>query len=289
MTGDSRTILLFVAVLSHAVLMTGCASSKPRPEPLKIERLVILPAVTHESLLPVRSNQPVYSPMTGVVPFLVLSAVEQQRQRKAAELKQAVDSLSFDPVARFNERVFAALDKAGVKYTLTKGSWIDSFNARVSRDFTAVAGDADAVLDLRIAQFGFFESSRAGGFSPLLAVNAHFWSTKSYAQDGKVRSLIAIAAPSVATKTNPGIGTFRYWSDWREDPGNPRWFSTGRELVFPDLAAVVENRQKLIAKFDEVLDAMIARLVMDVRSRVEGSPGNESQPTVVPEPGAARE
>ena len=279
-----------VAVVVTAVaaaLVAGCASNRPPPEP--IHRLVVLPAERNDTLHPLRERQPEYSLINGVVPYLVHLAIDAQQRRSAEELRLAIARVGFDPVARINERVFAALEKAGVKYEMVQRSAGDVFTARIARDFTAIAGDADAVLDLRIAQFGYYdETSRAGGYLPMLGIHAHFWSTKSYAENGRLRMLIGQVVPSVAAKTNPEIGAFRYWFDWRQDPGNPRWFTSGPELIFPDIAAIVENREKLRAKFEEVMDSMIAQLALDVKSRMTGSSPTEAR-RPAPEPESPRD
>jgi len=265
-----RPILWTVTVTAVSLLVAACAGSKPKPapEPLKsIASIALLPVVFEEQVTPTKPQagyvsfyQPVPSyvkgsPNAGIGAGIAVGAaaviIANINEKRDAALRSAVAAIKFQPLDTLNNRVQELLRQKGINIEIVpEGSAVMA--ARHSGDYSHLPTQAEAVLDIRIGENGYYHSMRAGGFSPMLAVNA-----------------------TLASHTNvDNYDSFSYWSDYRENKDDPRWFTSSPASIFKTTDELTTHADTARAELDGVMEKMAVKLAEDIERRAAGQPSN---------------
>lgn len=254
-------------------ILSACANRQAKPpEPLQpIARIAVLPAIATAAPSPdlAQNGQPRYQgPMvlTGpggralspadaarvgvgvAVVALVDNAIRSSRAEREAALANAVRAVDFRPAESLNSRLLARLKESGLNVEPIQDSPMVR-SAREEGTYKAIANGADAVLDVRVGEYGYYSSMRAGGVSPMLTITTYLMSPA----------------------TDEDQGGFTYYSDWRESKDS-RWFTSPRHLTFADAADLVAHGDMAREGLEDILDKMIAKIVADTKRRAEGQP-----------------
>jgi hypothetical protein len=257
---------VFVAGVATS-LLAGCAgnATKPPPAPLRpIARIAVLPVVLEADfdrparaawrggspvLVPVGPSVGVGDVGAAIVVSGAAALVNIAMRDRASDLERATASLQFHPADSLNAQLVTRLQQAGLHAELIAAS--DAVKtARTTGDYKAIAAGADAVLDVRVGENGYYRSIRAGGLSPMLGVSANLLS---------------------ATEEDD-LANFTYYSDWREKAKDRRWFTSPPALIFASVDDLNANSAVAKAGLEAVLQEMLDRLVVDVTRRAEGLP-----------------
>lgn len=271
MKSDPRLIVWTVTLTAISLLVAACAGSKPKPEPepLKpIASIALLPAVFEEQVTPARSQtggyvsfyQPVPSyvkgsPNAGIGAGIAVvgaaAIIANVTEKRDTALRSAVATVNFQPLGLLNSRVRELLFQKGLNVeTVPEGNAV--MDARRSGDYTHLPTQAEAVLDLRIGESGYYHSMLAGGFSPMLAVDA-----------------------ILASHTNADDSdSFSYWSDYRERKNDPRWFTSSPASIFKTTDELTLHADTARAELDGIVEKMAVKIVEDIQWRAAGQPGN---------------
>jgi hypothetical protein len=156
-------------------------------------------------------------------------------------------TLDFRPAERLTARLPALLSADTAPVDLVPHN-LETIGWRDSEDFRALAESADAVIDVHIDETGYYESSRAGGYSPMLG--------------------IGLSLKSVATGRT--LTEFSYWFDWRPAK-DPRSFQSPPELVFRSLGDLTAEPDKVRAGLEAELDKIAVVMAADVAAFVRST------------------
>jgi hypothetical protein len=251
-----------------AASLTGCAhrDKTPPPPPPVINRLAMLSVLMdNAAAVPTavnNSNRTVpYVPTArpgspgigagavigAAVVVGVMALVEQRSKQRRSELDQAMATLDFRPAERLTARLPALLSADTAPVDLVPHN-LETIGWRDSQDFRALAESADAVIDVHIDETGYYESSRAGGYSPMLG--------------------IGLSLKSVATGRT--LTEFSYWFDWRPAK-DPRSFQSPPELVFRSLGDLTAEPDKVRAGLEAELDKIAVVMAADVAAFVRST------------------
>lgn len=98
----------------------------------------------------------------GVAGAIIAMAIQHSAAVRQQELDSAINKVGFFPVAQLNTRLFEHLSAAGIKIqSLDNGESHEILYIRKLGDFSKVAMGADAVLDVRVNEEGYYHSLRA--------------------------------------------------------------------------------------------------------------------------------
>lgn len=257
-----------VAVTTFGLLaLAGCASRPPAVPPAPIALLAVLPVVVapNASGSGFGARAPVVfvgAPVgsrgsssggaaaaigVGVVAAVIAISVEQGRRKDRDALADALLEVKFDPIEQLNRQLAAALEQTQVRIVhITDAA--AAADIRAGR-LAALPGGVDAILDVRVGESGFYASSRAGGLSPMLLVNAN------------------IVGPYPGANH---LGSFEYYADWRENAKDKRWVTTPREMTFNTTEHLKAEAASARAGLESVVQQFVALIAADVKCHAAG-------------------
>lgn len=269
-----RSALRRIAVLPAAaasLAITGCASRQkvvaaepPRP----IALLAILPAFNapgerNEGFtgnrpagpVPVQtmgrgsgsSINPAAALGVGLLAMVIVAGVAESKKQQRDALQEAVVQVNFDAAVALDQHLAAALDKRDVRVVRITDPALAA-ELRAGR-FERLPAGVDAWLDLEVTESGFYASTWAGGFSPLIQFNA------------------TVRAP-VATNTEPD--EYGYYADWRDGGADKRWLTTPKAMTFETLDKLKDRAAEARAGLDTIVQRLAALIADDLQRRTRG-------------------
>jgi hypothetical protein len=266
------TLQHFAASMLMAVISLGnigCARTETRPSepPAPLSSIVMVPPISSWAfndpsgqrraggavIVPVVVGRGVNTGNSigvGVGVALIGLAIQHGVAQRKQELDSATAKVGFSPADILNVQLLGRVQAAGVKIqSMPEGDSMTIFHARRDQQFfKSTKVDADAVLDVRVDEQGFYHSSRAGGYSPMLGITATLW-----------------------TAANPDDSeSFSYYADFRQRPSDSRWITTPPTLTFPTLEDLTHNAEAAKADLELMLGKVMDLIARDVKDRVEG-------------------
>jgi hypothetical protein len=254
-------------ILTCCAVLAGCASrrqaSEPPPPITKVAIVPVLP--TYDPALSstlntgnavatktIRVPVPVSGPVlpvagAGVVFGLVMHSIEQSRERKRSDLAAAIRSIPFDPAVRLQALLNERLADSNLDVTVLEAADALPPQAREEWDYTALAGRFDAVLDVRVSDYGYYDIGRSRGYSPILQVSAHL----------------------VRAQSSEEAASMDYYADWADAKGNADVFTTPSQMQRGSLDDIRAQGEQARDGFEQVLVRMADKLVLDLRAHVQ--------------------
>ncbi|MEO7402591.1 MAG: hypothetical protein ABIU95_02875 [Burkholderiales bacterium] len=248
-----------IAAVVIAALTSACAGTPPRTPLTRIAMLPVVPQAVVGA--PVRPSNSVGVSVFGggdvsAVGAAVVMAVAglgilfgHEADKRQAELDRTVAALGFEPVGHINDKLKRALESRGVVVSEISDAEA-AMVARRSRDFQRVADGADAILDVRVGDNGFYQASGSGGYSPMLGVVA------------------SLRGPIGRVE----LDGFGYYADWRTNERDPRWVTSPPALTYPTLDAMLANADAARAGLEALADRIVEMLAEDVKRRFDAAP-----------------
>jgi hypothetical protein len=256
------TCLMRTVIAILALCFAGCAhrGEMGPPEPvLPISGFAMLPAVMQAQVRPPRTPAAgggAYVSGGGnrksdLAAALVIGAVAgifaARDADERVQLERGMAAIAFQPTEILNARLKTLLEQRGLKVeTLAEDE--AAMQARRSGDYQPLQTVADAVLDIRIDELGYFHTIRAHGYSPMFGMTVFIYSPRR----------------------NLELARFSYYYDWREAKGNRRWLTSPSSMMFDRAEELADNADAIRAGFEDVLDQMMALLADDLKRRAEG-------------------
>lgn len=268
----------WLAVLSVCFVLGACASTRgePEPPPKPFYTVVVMPVVMqHEVDYPgsegqgqsvARTKAPIVIPLdpasmavAAVVNVIsIASTAEANRTRQT--LAEALDSIAFRPAGFLDARMKRLLLDRGIQVVdEAEGDRALSQATRTAGDYSAWRSRADAVLDVRVDDFSYDRSRRAGGYVPNLSVTAYLMDTTSADGEGE---------------------TYGYWLDYRSNLGDENGFTSPASLTFESIELMTANASAARRDLEATLVKMADKLASDVRKRVADRPAAPGQTTL---------
>lgn len=277
MASNVRTLFnprpILGVLLAAAAILAGCANRQPAPPPPPVQplaRLAVLPVVyqaevdagsgqapvprTAGMVVPVpvyvhrgQSSSSAYgqAAVGAVIGVGIVMLIEHQRKQKREAHADAIRTVAIDPAGLMEERLQEKLRARGI--TLDTVAAGEAAKSRHLDDFNAITPASGAVLDVRISDFGFDHSNRAGGFAPMLGASV----TVHAAGDDQTES-------------------YGYWADWRSRPDDPRWFTTPPSMTYPTLEAIKADAEAVRRGLEALIERLASRMADDIAKRVSG-------------------
>jgi hypothetical protein len=256
-----------IALMLVAIGLTACAAHRPPAVPPG------LPPVDRVALLPVLMDSQVYeaevfenehsnvvatasrgstagtvgNPSAVGLGALPAYFAEKSRERQA-ELDQAWATVEFHPRERVDAELRRLLLERGVATVGLADPLHHLHHARQNGNFLEWQQQADAVLDIRILDVGYYRSG--SNYSPMLGVYA---------------ALVRTAYP----EENGGTD---YWFDSRPSKGDPNAFVFPPTMVFKSLDDLRSNATDVHAEMDKALVQIVEKLVADLQAKVRMKP-----------------
>lgn len=243
-------------------LLHGCASKTPKTprEPILVSKIGLLPvkewppsgdaAPFTRALLP--QSKPHQAPLLlsptqiGVSIGLALRArKDAQRQR----LAEALSVVQFVPQLSLSAAIGAALQARGLPFLVFDDSTVAA--AIRNNDFSMTPNDIDGILDVQVYGAGYFPADEAGGYSPMLYVRTIL---SSSARSGEI------------------IDQFDYEADYRDAEGEPRFFTTKREMNVPTLSGFKERATLIREGMAQLCEQVADKIASDVAVRIVRKP-----------------
>jgi hypothetical protein len=183
----------------------------------------------------------------GIVAAGVATLVANEMQKRQNDLEYAVSAAGFRPAHLLNKVLKTLLEEKGLKLENSISPAMAK-QAREDEDFSRVDSKAEAILDIRVTDHGYFRSIRAGGLSPMLGITATL----------------------IEPVTGETIDSFTYWSDWRNGGDDPRWFTTPPSITYDSTDSLRADAAAARAGLEGILVKMTVRLVEDIKRRSQG-------------------
>jgi hypothetical protein len=259
-TGAHLRAFAITALL--ALGLAGCANRapKPPPDPIRpLQKIALLPTLNPEALYRGRGGpngtgvvavQPM-SPSAALATVgvgLIALAIINSREKEANQLATAVAAIGFDPGARLDDRLKKRLEEEGLSVELVDATTARS--VRETSDYKLLAAQAEAVLDIKLGEIGYYEVGASTGYSPMLGMSASL----------------------ATTTTNNEPESWSFYADWRSREKDTRWLQTPSTMNRLNPADIGGNTAKSRTDLETTLDRIIERLVVDVKRRAAAQP-----------------
>lgn len=183
----------------------------------------------------------------GVITSAVIYSIQESNRRGREALAEALSHVGFDAAAEIDSRLAPALEQRQVRLVRIADPGI-VWGIRAGR-FDGLPSGVDAILDVRVTESGYYSSSRAGGYSPMLLVTA---------------TLLAPVANA------DSLDEFGYYADWRDAGKDKRWVTTPTSMTFPTVAHLKASSADARAGLARVVDQMVALMVQDLERHARG-------------------
>jgi hypothetical protein len=259
MRPSRRRVVLGGLGLAATPWLTACANRPPPPPPKPFTLLAVLPV----AVAPVSEKNPgfggeytyVSTPGAGlgvalvanVIAGVLVYAIETKRQKDRLALQKALSQVAFDPGAAVEQRIVTALAQRNVQTVAIT----DPALAAALRDgkVEGLPAGVDAILDIGIDESGYYHSTRAGGFSPML----NMWAS------------VRAAAPGTEE-----LDSFSYYADWREAGKELRWVTTPNSTTYATAEELGEHGSEARAGLEDVTDKLVAMMADDLLRHSQG-------------------
>ena len=254
-----RRVVLGGLGLAAAPWLTACANRPPPPPPKPFTLLAVLPV----TVAPVSEKNPGFGAQYtyvatpgvplgpalagGLIAGVLVYAIESKRQKDRQALQKALSQVAFDPGAAVERRVAAALAQRNVQTVAIT----DPALAAAVRDgkVEGLPAGVDAILDIGIDESGYYHSTRAGGFSPML----NMW-----------------ASVRAATPGTEELDSFSYYADWREAGKEVRWVTTPSSTTYATVEELGDHGDEARAGLEDVTDKLVAMMAEDLLRHSQG-------------------
>jgi hypothetical protein len=239
--------------------LTACANRPPPPPPKPVSLLAILPV----AVAPVSAKNTGFGagytyvstpgvPLGpalagGLIAGVLVYAIESKRQKDRAALQQALAQVAFDPAAAVQRRIAPALEERNVRtVAITDPSLVAAIrDGRVE----GLPDGVDAILDMGVDECGYYESTRAGGFSPML----NLW-----------------ASVRAATPGADELDSFSYYADWRDAGKELRWVTTPKSTTYATAEELGQHGAQARAGLEDVTEKLVAMMADDLQRHAQG-------------------
>ncbi len=255
-----RRLFASLSIIATGVTLTGCAQKGPSPPPPQLQPLLrvgILPvlerATTGDAFAFVKENTRQYeipvaaAPSPAAAAFAIGFNIAGAGRR--ARFDQSMTAVNFDPRAYFESSIAPAFRKEGIKLERVTDPQLATAY-RTGKPIIS-SPDLDAVLDVQITSAGYYQSDRAGGYSPMLYVVARFLS---------------------ASRSDEELGRFGYDSDYRPAEGELRFYTTPQEISVATPEDIVPKAKLVRETMERISDRIIAQIIVDVDRRMRAVP-----------------
>jgi len=206
--------------------------------------IVPVPSGSQDSLSPGTTAAAVAA---GVVASAFIYRFRENSRREREALNEALSHVNFDAAAEVDSRLTPALERREVRLLRIADPNI-AVDVRAGR-FDRLPVGVDAILDVRVAESGYYSSWRAGGYSPMLLLTA------------------TLLAP-VANADN--LDEFRYYADWRDGGKDRRWITTSKSLTFPTVDLLSASSAEVRAGLARVVEQLVELMVQDLQRHTTG-------------------
>lgn len=254
-----RRVVLGGLGLVTAPWLTACANRPPPPPPKPFSLLAVLPVAMAP---PSKSNQGfggnyVYVSPTGapvgpavagaVIGLLLVAAIESKRKVDHDAMQRALSAVAFDPAAAVQKHVMAALAQRELRMVTIEDMQVAA--AIRDGDIRGLPPGVDAILDVTIQESGFYDSMRAGGFSPML----NLWAS------------VRAAAPGADE-----LDGFTYYADWRDGGKDRRWVTTPQSMTFATTDDLERRASEARAGLDQISLQLASLMADDLQRHSQG-------------------
>lgn len=258
-----RNTLRLASAASASYLLSAC-SQNPKAPPLlphdSWQRIGVLPVreqlTTGDGVAFVKANtrvgaRLVFIPLSpgAIVMSAIGTAASAISQSQRVSFADQVASIGFDAQAYFNQNLLPQFEVRGVKVEALTNTEVEA--AIRSDNIAAVPKNLDAVLDIRITSSGYYPSSRAGGYSPMLYV-------------------VARLIPSSGRWEH--VERFGYDSDYRAAEGELRFYTTPPGISVADSSELSQKAAEVRTAMENVSSKMLSQIVTDTDRRMKNLP-----------------
>lgn len=245
--------------------LAGCAAHKPAAVPAGLppaQRIALLPVLMdsqvyeaevfeseHSDVVAAPSGSGAATGSSDADPHTagagaLFAYIAENRRKKQAELDQAWATVEFHPRRSVDAELRRRLSEHGVAMVELADPYHRLHRARQNGDFKEWQQQADAVLDVRILDVGYYRSG--SNFSPMLGIYC---------------ALIRTAYP----EENGGTD---YWFDSRPSKGDPNAFVCPPAMIFKSLDELRDKASDVRTSMDRALVRMVDKMVLDLRAKV---------------------
>jgi hypothetical protein len=239
--------------------LTACANRPPPPPPKPVSLLAILPV----AMEPVSEKNPGFGAQVpyvstpgvplgpalagGLIAAVLVIAIESKRRKDREALQQALSQVAFDPAAAVQRRIEATLAERSVQTVAITDPALAA--AIRNGQVEGLPAGVDAILDIGVQESGYYHSTRAGGFSPML----NLW-----------------ASVRAATPGADELDGFSYYADWRDAGKERRWVTTPKSTTYATEVDLGEHGEQARAGLEEVTEKLVAMMADDVQRHAQG-------------------
>jgi hypothetical protein len=245
----------------------GCASRPPAAPPRPVSLLAVLPAapaaVPQGSGFGARSPGVVAVPPAprgassssgaaavigaGLIAAAIVYTVGESKRKEREALTDALADVNFDPLEQLNQRLCDSLEQNQVR--IVRITDVHAAAELRAGRFDALPAGVDAILDVTVEESGFYSSSRAGGYSPMLHV---------------------VASMRSPTPESKPLDTFSYYADWREGGKDTRWVTTPKEMTFESVEKLKAGSSTARQGLEKVVEQFVVMMSQDVARHTAG-------------------
>jgi len=209
--------------------------------------IVVVPIVVPSSGSQGGGVSPGGAVAAGVITSAIIYSYQENKRRGRDALADALSHVNFDAAGEVDSRLIPALEQRQVRLVrITDPNII--WGVRAGK-FDSLPEGVDAVLDVRITESGYYSSSRAGGYSPMLLITA------------------TLHPPAANADV---LDEFSYYADWRDGGKDKRWLTTPASMTYPTVDHIKAGAADARAGLAKVVEQLVALMVEDLERHARG-------------------
>ncbi len=233
----------FLLISLLAVSLVGCAN-RPPPEPIRpLAKVALIEPGGDATMTFLNRGGGVVTALFPIAGIALAAQMSANRDRLAERFRE----IDYTPLEAFRVHVKRELGALGVQTELLSTS--DAAQARRSRDYRKLPGDAEAAIEVTLYTTNFM----APGFS--------FYKPSIY------------AAMWIARRSDgASLGSTGYSYGPLSAKGDPRYFEVPEDVGFDGVDTMIEKPQAVADSLDAGFRLIARRLAEDVKTRIDGKP-----------------
>lgn len=173
--------------------------------------------------------------------------LNERKRTEAEALNDALSHVNFEPTEYLDAQLSSELERRGIRLVRILDPRV-AIDARTEK-FAGLPEGVDAILDVKVLESGYYSSLRAGGYSPMLHLNAS----------------LRVPEPDADE-----LDSFSYYADWRNGGKDKRWVTTPRNLTFESIEKLKGGATAARNGLEEVVKQFAVMISQDVERLAKG-------------------